>query len=278
MAASGRLDQINETAICHVESGSGEPLVLVHGAWTDHTSWDLVVPQLAEHLRVVAYDLRGHGRSRIDPPDAGTVHDDIADVVGLVEQLGLAPVNVAGISSGACIALRLAAEYPRLVRRVLAHEPPLLHLLVDDPEGEPMLDEVGEIMSHVTDRLHADDHVEAAHRFFDDMVGRPWTDLPAEERDRIVAHADAFKGQLRDPDAITIDPDVLRQVSVPVLVSEGGESREYLRRIAELVAELLPNARRHVIAGAGHVPQASHPGAYVDMVVDFVRSERKGEP
>lgn len=272
MTASGQLDEINETVICHDEQGIGEPLVLVHGAWRDHTTWELVVPRLAEHLRVVAYDLRGHGRSTIDPPDAGTVHDDIADLVALIEHLGVAPVNVAGFSSGACIALRLAAEHPHLVRRVLAHEPPLLHLLADDPEAKPMLDELGEIMEDVTERLEAGDYRQAAQHFFDAMVGRPWSDLPSDERDRIVEHADAFKGQLRDPDAIANAPDALSQLSMPVLLTEGSESPAYLRRIADLLGELLANGRRHVIAGAGHGPHATHPDAYADAVLDFIRS------
>ena len=44
-------------------TGSGEPLVLVHGGWSDRNNWQLVVPGLAASFSVVAYDRRGHGLS-----------------------------------------------------------------------------------------------------------------------------------------------------------------------------------------------------------------------
>lgn len=101
------IDLINGTPLFHHETGSGEPLVLVHGAWSDHTSCYAVVPGLAETFRVITYDLRGHGKSALEPPDAGTVHDDIDDLVALVAHLSIGPANVAGTSSGASIARRV---------------------------------------------------------------------------------------------------------------------------------------------------------------------------
>ncbi len=50
-------------------AGSGDPLVLVHGGFTDHTSWHHVAPDLAASFQVLAYDRRGHSRSqRADGP------------------------------------------------------------------------------------------------------------------------------------------------------------------------------------------------------------------
>ena len=171
------IEQLNGTTLCYEETGHGEPLVLVHGAWVDHSTWELVVPGLSESFRVVTYDLRGHGRSKLDPPEAGTVHDDIADLVALIEHLDLGAVNVAGISSGACIALRFAIEQPALVRRVLPHEPPCFEYLADNAEMIPMLDEFGETLAHVQQQIEDGDHRGAAERFFD--LFYPWSDLSA---------------------------------------------------------------------------------------------------
>jgi len=265
------IEQINGTTLYYEEAGAGEPLVLVHGAWVDHTTWDAVVPRLSESFRVVTYDLRGHGASTLDPPDAGTVHEDVADLVALVERLELGPVNVAGISSGACIALRFASEHPARVRRVLPHEPPCGAYLADDSEHKEPLDDVGEILGDVARQIEAGDVAGAAQRFFDWGVV-PWDDLPPATQVLVAAHANAFLGQLRDPDAVDLDADALRALSAPVLLSEGARSLEFARAIVDQFALVVPNAHRFVLPDAGHVPHMTHPDDYVDMVVEFVRS------
>jgi pimeloyl-ACP methyl ester carboxylesterase len=266
------LEQINGTKQFHEVTGEGEPLVLVHGAWFDHASWDAVVPGLAESFRVVTYDLRGHGQSPVDPPDAGTVHDDTADLVALIEHLDLGEVNVAGISSGACIALRLAIEHPTMVRRVLPHEPPCAEYLLGAPENKPLLDEVGELLGDVAGRIEAGDHRGAAQRFFDELVLLPWAELPQASQELIAAHAVPFLGQLRDPDAVALDPDALRALVMPVLLSQGAASHPFASLVVEQLADVIPDARRFVLAEAGHVPHMTHPDAYVEMVSEFLRS------
>ena len=103
----------NGVKLYYEEAGSGQPLVLVHGSWTDLRSWDMVVPSLAERFRVVTYDRRGHSRSE-RPAGQGSVHEDVADLAAVIESLGLAPAHVIGNSFGGSIVLRLAAERPEL--------------------------------------------------------------------------------------------------------------------------------------------------------------------
>src|ERR1041385_6457371 len=86
-------------------TGSGEPLVLVHGSWGDHHNWDPVVSALAESFRVLAYDRRGHSASE-RLAGQGSVFEDADDLAALINELGLAPAYVAGNSCGAVITLR----------------------------------------------------------------------------------------------------------------------------------------------------------------------------
>jgi pimeloyl-ACP methyl ester carboxylesterase len=69
---------VNGVRIAYADTGgAGDPLVLVHGSWGSHHNWDAVVPGLAQHFRVVAYDRRGHSDSERPP--------GLAAVLGRIE-------------------------------------------------------------------------------------------------------------------------------------------------------------------------------------------------
>jgi pimeloyl-ACP methyl ester carboxylesterase len=61
---AARVRRVNGVDLFHEIRGDGEPLVLVHGCWTDHDSWRFVVPELAGSFRVLSYDRGGHSRSQ----------------------------------------------------------------------------------------------------------------------------------------------------------------------------------------------------------------------
>jgi pimeloyl-ACP methyl ester carboxylesterase len=96
----------------------GEPAVVcLHGLASNARWWDLVAPRLAPR-RVIALDLRGHGRS--DKPDDGYDYPTVVgDVRGAVRTLGVGPVVAAGHSWGASVALWWAAEHAEEVRAVV---------------------------------------------------------------------------------------------------------------------------------------------------------------
>ncbi len=267
------VEEINGTPLSYEETGDGEPLVLVHGSWGEGDTWGFVVPGLAESFRVVAYDRRGHGRSS-GPPEEGTVHDDVADLVALIEKLHIAPVNLVANSYGACIALRLTAQQPELVRRTAAHEPPSMPLLAADPDAKPVFDQTAASLEVVRQLLEAGNYADAAERFVETIALGPgmWSQLPPEMRDMFVRHAPTVLGEMRDPDALTIDLPALGRVSTPLLLSKGDQSPPMFAPIIEQLARALPDAQRHTFAGAGHVPQLTHPDDYVTVITSFVQS------
>lgn len=90
--------RVNGVDLFYEVVGEGEPLVLVHGSWVDHETWQRVVPRLAQSFRVLVYDRRGHSRSE-RPPGRRSRRQDEDDLAALIEMLG-APAHVAGNSSG----------------------------------------------------------------------------------------------------------------------------------------------------------------------------------
>lgn len=259
----------------HYESvGSGDPLVLIHGAWSDATTWEFVLPELAQRFRVLTYDRRGYSRSE-RPRSPWSVDDDGGDLAALLETLALAPVHVATSSYGGNVALRLAARRSELFRTLSCHEPPLFGVL-DDRESEEALARLAPILAAVGRRIAEGDHEGAARHFTEEIMLGPgaWEEgLRAEVKARMVANAPPFLVQLQDPDTSSVDREALTRLHVPVRLTVGTESPSIHARVVDRLLRLLPDATREVIDGEGHIPHITNPLRYVGTVAHDRRAE-----
>lgn len=97
--------------------GQGPPLVLLHGAFSDHrTNWAQVKPFLEPHFSAYAMARRGRGDTAATTGHA--LEDEVEDAVALIRRIG-APVFLLGHSYGAHMALAAAARLPDLVRKLV---------------------------------------------------------------------------------------------------------------------------------------------------------------
>jgi haloacetate dehalogenase len=114
--------ETGETSIFVRWSGSGSPLLLLHGFPQTHLMWRAMAPLLAQRFRVVCADLRGYGRSGCPastPDHAPYAKRAMArDMVVVMEQLGFPRFSVAGHDRGGRVAYRLALDYPGRVERL----------------------------------------------------------------------------------------------------------------------------------------------------------------
>jgi pimeloyl-ACP methyl ester carboxylesterase len=260
------LREVNGVRLNVEESGSGEPLVLVHGSWDERRSWGLVEPELARRFHVVSYDRRGHTGSE-DGAEPGLRRDDEDDLAALIEELGLAPAHVAANSFGAAISLGLASRRPGLFRTLCVHEPPLVSLAADDPAVVRAVQAMGPILE-LCERGEA---VAAARGFVEDIALGPgaWALLPAELRASMAANAETAAGEVRDPAWGDVHLDALCRVDVPILLTQGDRSPPFFSRIVARLDEAVDGAAVRTIHGAGHVPHATHPEEYVALVSEF---------
>jgi pimeloyl-ACP methyl ester carboxylesterase len=258
---------VNGVRVYYELNGTGEPLALVHGAWTDATTWRLVVPGLAEHFRVLSYDRRGHSRSE-RPATQGCFDEDGDDLAALLEALGLAPAHVVTSSGGGNIALRLATRRPYLFRSLSCHEPALWGLLEEDPECHEMLQQAARTVESVGRRIAQGDHEGAARQFAEELAFGPgvWdNDLPPESKAIFVQNAPTFLDELRGPSPVTIDQEAISRLEIPVRLTDGSVSPPAFPRVIDRLVKLIPRVARETIAGAGHVPQLTTPQRYVEV-------------
>ena len=265
--------KINGVELFYELSDTGEvPLVLVHGSWVSHHSWDLVVPSLAGSLRVLTYDRRGHSESQ-RPITQGSVREHVADLGALIEHLGLAPAWVAGNSFGASITLRLAGERPDLFRGFIAHEPPLFSLLGEDPAVAPILEEVDARIAAVVERIAAGDHAGAAKQFVETVALGPgsWAQLAPEFQETLIENAPTFLDEANDPEHFDFDLEWIKAFPRPALITIGGQSPPTFAPVAAKLADVLPHREVVTFSGAGHIPHVTHPHAYVESLTGFMR-------
>jgi pimeloyl-ACP methyl ester carboxylesterase len=99
--------------------GSGQPLALLHGAFSAiGTSFGGLIPQLAESRQVIGFELQAHGRTAdIDRPLSMELMAD--DVAAAIRELGFEAADIFGYSMGAGVALRVAVRHPEVVRKLI---------------------------------------------------------------------------------------------------------------------------------------------------------------
>ena len=111
VSQDGTLIEVNGVRLWHRITGEGEPVVQIHGAGFGHYNTDPATPVLADHFKVIDFDLRGYGAS--DKPSQD-YHMEVwaDDIAGLLDALGVEAAHIHGTSMGGMIAVVFAGKYP----------------------------------------------------------------------------------------------------------------------------------------------------------------------
>ena len=249
------------------EAGSGPPIVLVHAGVADRRMWDPIVPALAIDHRVVRFDARGFGETL--PPSGPWAHH--ADLLALLDELGLAGVVLVGASMGAGIAVEAALA-----------EPPAARALI-------LLGPGGALLGPPPDELRAiwRDEIEALDRGDLDAAVevnlRAWVDGPGRDREAVDPEVRAFVGMMQrdafelpewDDEAAPeseLEPAAagrLAELACPVLVVVGEADQAAIVGVAERLASEAPDARLVRWPDVGHLPSLERP----DDVAALIRA------
>jgi pimeloyl-ACP methyl ester carboxylesterase len=116
--AVGQRVNVNGMQMYYEVSGSGDPLVVLHGAYMNIPGMGAIIPKLAETHRVYAVELQGHGRTT-DIARPITYQNLADDVAAFMDAVGLAKADVFGYSMGAIAGLQLAIRHPAKVGKLV---------------------------------------------------------------------------------------------------------------------------------------------------------------
>ncbi len=285
MWKAATLDLGPERSVRAVQQGSGEDVLLLHGAMTTHHDW-LAGPAgaLADAARVTILDRPGHGLSR-RPRFVGTPRDQAGQIADALDRLGIRTAVLVGHSFGALVALALAERFPdRFTRLVLVSplifpEPRLLEHGLMAPRSIPV---IGPLISRLGRSSGFDrsaiEWIQAV-MFSPAPIPSGWKDsFPYElvlDPDTMVHEGEDAASILPLSPAGTID---LRRILVPVHVLTGTEDKVVEQeRQGKALARLLPEGRLTQVEGGGHMLHHTHSHLVLSAVRNADRpSSEKG--
>ena len=248
------------TRVGYERYGEGPPLVLIHGAFSDHqTNWSYVKPLLAPHFTMHAMARRGRGAT--EATVGHSLNEEAQDAAALIRRIG-EPVFLLGHSYGALVALGAAMEVPHLVRRLVLYEAAWPNLI---DEGS---------MECLEGLAGAGDWNAFATSFFGKVLEVPTEVLEALRRSAdwapILADAPASLNDLRALRRHDFDPEQYgAALTMPVLLQVGSESpRDFY--ITDALAAVLPDVAISELEGQAHEGMTTAPEQYAAAVRRFL--------
>lgn len=252
---------VNDTTIAYQDVGSGAVLLLIHGGLISHREWQPQIEPFARTLRVIVPDVRGHGASGRDGMPY-SIHQWAADMVALLDALGIERAIVCGHSMGGTVAQQMAADHPARVRALIIAESNF------GVANEPMMRFAAGISTALFKLMGAKTAVRIATSSLAATPG-----IKALAGGDIEAHAEnpanlfAILDAMNDYDG----RENLTRITCPTLIM-AGEKFKLSHKQAREMAATIPNAKLVFIPDAGHGANWDNTEAFNREVLSFVES------
>jgi 3-oxoadipate enol-lactonase len=243
-----------------VEQGSktGPAVVFINGLGTDISLWDEVIALLPEGLRLVTYDMRGHGASDVPsaPYSMGAL---VSDCETVMDHLQIKDAVLVGVSLGGMVAQGLATKRLDLVRG----------LVLSNTAARIATTEIWQARM---DQIISEGYENYAAATVIRQFGRHNKDHPAVPKIRAVLMATPVEGWAGCAAAIagTDFYTSTAALTLPTLAIAGSNDGSTPPDLVRETAELIKGSKFHLMRGAGHLPMAEKPEEYATILTDFL--------
>jgi 3-oxoadipate enol-lactonase len=255
--------ECNNTRLYYESAGAGEPVVLIPGFTLDTRMWDDQFLPLAQHFRVIRYDMRGFGRSAL-PTEAPYSHVD--DLAGLLDHLDIPAAHLVGLSKGGGVALDFALTHPHRVRRLA---------LIDSVLGGFAWSNQSNAENGLIWQEAARGGIPAAKVAW---LGHPLF-VPAHRQPAVAARLAQIIGDYSGWHFVNDNPEQgiappaaarLHELTMPVLALVGDEDRPDFVQISEQIGREVAQARKIVLSGVGHMANMEAAEAVTEALLAFL--------
>ena len=244
----------------------GLPVVFANSLGTDLRVWDPLLPHLPRGLRIIRYDMRGHGLS--DGPEGDYFMGDlVADAAALLDVLGIKGAVFVGLSIGGVVAQGLASERPDLLRAVVLSNT-AAKIGTEDGWRDRMKTVRQGGIEAIADKIMQLWFTRAFHAERADELAL-WRNMLTGTRlagylgcCAAMSHTD-----LRDSTA---------NLRLPVLAIAGSDDGSTPPDLVRETADTIPGARFALIRGAGHIPPVETPEPMARLLTPFLKEHGLG--
>ena len=265
---------VNDTELAYIERGSGDPVVFVHGGFSDYRSWEPQVEVFSQKYRSISYSLRYHYPNRWGKDGTDyTISVHSKDLGRLIEVLNASPAHLVGVSYGGRIALHLARDRPELVRTLSLAEPGLGVWLQQMPDGPGMLaDVMRNYFDPGTKAIEAGDLELAIRLFVTGVAGPGWFErLPPEV---LNIYKENIRVQALPGSPAPFTREEAGKISVPVLLLTGQLTKGLFRMVIEELAKYLPNVERTEVPNVSHLMTSFNSDMFNKATLSFISKHR----
>jgi 3-oxoadipate enol-lactonase len=249
-------------------AGEGPAVALVHEGICDSRMWDPQWDSWSREFRLLRVDLRGFGRTPLEPGRFAHARD----LVAALEAHGFDRVALVGVSLGGRVVLEVALARPELVTALVLVAPGL--------PGHAWSEQALAGWGEEEAALEAGDLERAV-----ELNLRMWVDGPRRRPEGVDAglrarvaemQRRAFELQLlleEDEEELLVEDlaQRLNEIQAPTLVLVGEEDQPDMHAIADRLAQEIPGARRATIPNTAHVPSMERPREFDELVLPFLR-------
>ena len=269
--------EVNGVRLQYVDQGAGEPIVFVHGGFSDLRVWEPIREEVAKRYRFIAYTQRYFGT---DPwPDDGksfSIATHVDDLAKFIASLNAGPVHLVTRSRGGVVAIAAALKNPALVGSLTLHEPGLFSMLTEDSvEEKAAREDRNKFVSAAAAAAKAGDSIQAVRLAIEGelQLGPGGFDrLPQAARTMFLDNARtapvAFGASPPPPTTC----DMLKTLNHPTLITQGEKSLAAYRLINDRISKCIPGARQVSFPNLVHDAPSRDPAAFTGALFEFLSS------
>lgn len=269
--------QYDRCKLHYLQSGSGPPLLLIHGLFDSLGTWQKLIPLLSPQFKIYAIDLPAFGKSVLPDRWEKSISGMIESVVSFLDERSILAVSLVGSSMGGSLSLGVAGRHPKRVKR----------LVLINPYGLPSLPvaakAAGKLISGTM--LPYLLRKEALKRCAKMIFGRSLHDqglLTDDLVDQVILPFSSLQQRKNlfrllkgiTPEEIRNIDALLPEVKQPALILWGENDRWLPEDHLIRLKQRLPNNRVIKIPECGHLPQMEKPKEVARAVVPFLREAR----